>query len=319
MARRAGAEAVRSEPEAQQVAPAPPLAAAPPPPSRAPRFDWRYWIPLRRRAGMLPGYWLALGFTLFYLGVLVLIPLGALVLKASDLTWPAFWKAVTGNHAVAAYKLSLSASLIAAAVNVPFGLIVAWVLARYRFFGRGLLDALVDLPFALPTAVAGIALTAVYAENGWIGQLLAPLGISVAYTKTGIVLALIFVSLPFVVRTVEPVLLALDPQLEEAAATLGANRLQTVLRVVAPALLPAALTGFALSFARALGEYGSVVFISGNMPGKTEIVPLVIVKKLEEFNYPAATAIAVVMLGASFAILLALNGLQRWMKRKERR
>ncbi len=313
MARSLPARTVESEPPA----PARGLGVAPPPAPDLPG-RWRRYIPLRRRAGVLPGYYLALGFTLFYLSALVLIPLGALLLKASELTLNGFWLAVSGPRAVAAYQLSLGASFIAALVNVPFGLIVAWVLARYRFPGRALMDALVDLPFALPTAVAGIALTAVYAENGWIGSLLAPLGISIAYTRVGVTLALIFVGLPFVVRTVEPVLLSLDPQLEEAAATLGAGRLRTLTRVIAPALIPATITGFALSFARALGEYGSVVFISGNMPLKTEIVPLVIVTKLEQYDYLGATAVAVVMLTASFLLLFALNGLQRWMRRKER-
>ncbi|MGQ0507810.1 MAG: sulfate ABC transporter permease subunit CysT [Myxococcaceae bacterium] len=277
------------------------------------------WLPLRRRSGNLPGYRLALGFTLVYLSLLVLLPLGALLLKASTLSPAAFVHAVTGPRAFAAYRLSLTASLVAALVNVPCGLAVTWVLTRYRFPGRALLDALVDLPFALPTAVAGIALTAVYAKNGWLGRWVEPLGLSLAYTRTGVVLALIFVGLPFVVRTVEPVLRRVDPQVEEAAAVMGSSRLATFFRVLLPPLLPALLTGFALSFARGLGEYGSVVFISGNMPLKTEIAPLLIVSKLEEYDYAGATAIAVVMLATSFLVLLAINLLQARMRQGARR
>jgi sulfate transport system permease protein len=258
-----------------------------------------------RKAGVLPGFGLTLGITLTWLTLLVLVPLGALVLKASELSWPAFVHAVTGPRALAAYRLSFGASLAGATINVVFGLVVAWVLARYRFFGRSLLDALVDIPFALPTAVAGIALTTVFSENGLLGRWL-PL----AFTRAGVVLALVFVGLPFVVRTVQPVLQDLDPTVEEAAAVLGAGRARIFLRVILPAVLPALLTGFALSFARALGEYGSVVFISGNMPMRTEIVPLLIVTKLEQYDYAGATAIAVVMLAASFAILLGINALE---------
>jgi sulfate/thiosulfate transport system permease protein len=264
--------------------------------------------------GPLPGFGLSLGFTLTYLTLLVLVPLGALVLKASALTWAEFFSAVTGPRALAAYRLSFGASLVGALINVVFGLIVAWVLARYRFFGRGLLDALVDIPFALPTAVAGIALTAVYSENGLMGRW-APL----AFTRAGVTMALVFVGLPFVVRTVQPVLQDLDPSLEEAAAVLGASRLRTFVRVILPTVMPALLTGFALAFARALGEYGSVVFISGNMPLKTEIVPLLIVTKLEQYDYGGATAIAVVMLSASFAILLGINLLESKVRLRKRR
>jgi sulfate transport system permease protein len=253
----------------------------------------------------LPGFGLTLGITVTYLTLLVLVPLGALVLKTAGLTWPAFVHAVTGPRARAAYALSFGASIAGALINVVFGLIVAWVLARYRFFGRAILDALVDIPFALPTAVAGIALTAVYSENGLLGKWL-PL----AFSRAGVTVALVFVGLPFVVRTVQPVLQDLDPSLEEAAAILGAGRLRTFFRVILPTLLPALLTGFALAFARALGEYGSVVFISGNMPLKTEIIPLLIVTKLEQYDYAGATAIAVVMLGASFLILLGINALE---------
>jgi sulfate transport system permease protein len=269
--------------------------------------------------GALPGFRLTLGITLVYLCVLVLLPLGALILRASDLSWVAFVKAVTGPRAMAAYRLSFGASLVAALLNVVFGLVVAWVLARYRFLGHALLDAIVDVPFALPTAVAGIALTAIYAEAGWIGRFLEPLGVQVAYARLGVVVALVFVGLPFVIRTVEPVLKDLDPHLEEAAAVMGASRLRTFARVIWPSIAPAALTGFALAFARALGEYGSVVFISGNMPLRTEIVPLLIVTKLEQYDYAGATAIAVVMLGASFSILLVINLLQARGRRRRRR
>nr|WP_223756702.1 sulfate ABC transporter permease subunit CysT [Myxococcus sp. RHSTA-1-4] len=267
-------------------------------------------VPLRRRGGVLPGYGLALGFTVLYLGLLVLLPLGALVLKASTLSWEGFVAAVTGPRALAAYRLSFGASLVGALVNALFGPVVAWVLARYDFPGKALLDALVDLPFALPTSVAGIALTAVYSQNGWLGQHLAKWGLQVAFAPAGVALALTFVGLPFVVRSVQPVLQDLDPHLEEAAAVLGAGRLRTVAWVVLPALFPALLTGFALSFARALGEYGSVVFISGNMPLRTEIVPLLIVTRLEQYDEAGATAIGVVMLGASFLLLLVINALQ---------
>jgi sulfate transport system permease protein len=271
-----------------------------------------------KRRGVLPGFHLTFGFTLLYLSLIVLLPLGALILKTTALTWPQFVNAVTGPRALAAYKLSFGASLAGASVNVVFGLLVAWVLARYKFPGKSLLDALVDLPFALPTAVAGIALTALYSEDGWFGRYLVPYNIQVAYSQLGVTVALIFVGLPFVVRTVEPVLLDFDPQVEEAAAVLGAGRFRTFTRILLPAVTPALLTGFALAFARALGEYGSVVFISGNMPLRTEIVPLLIVTKLEQYDYTGATAIAVVMLSSSFLILLAINALQARTRRKRR-
>ncbi len=271
------------------------------------------------KRGVLPGFGLTLGFTLAYLGLLVLLPLGALILKTTELSWVQFVQAVTGPRALAAYKLSFGCSLAGALVNVVFGLLVAWVLARYKFPGKALLDALVDIPFALPTAVAGIALTALYAESGAIGRHLVPHGINVAFTPLGVIVALTFVGLPFVVRTVQPVFLDLDPSVEEAAAVLGAGRLRTFFQVLLPAVLPALLTGFALAFARALGEYGSVVFISGNMPLRTEIVPLLIVTKLEQYDYAGATAVAVVMLGASFLILLSINVLEARMHKGRKR
>lgn len=268
-------------------------------------------IPFVRQRGVLPGYRLALGFVLVYLALLVLLPLSALVVKASGLGVGGLWDSVTGKRALAAYRLSFGASLVGAVVNVGVGLPVAWVLARYRFPGRALLDAAVDLPFALPTAVAGVALTSVYAPEGWLGKYFEAAGLQVAYAPLGVMLALTFVGFPFVVRTVQPVIEELDPQVEEAAAVLGASRARTLISVVLPALTPALLTGFALAFARALGEYGSVVFISGNMPLKTEIVPLLIVTRLEQYDYAGATALATVMLAASFVILLGINGLQR--------
>jgi sulfate transport system permease protein len=264
---------------------------------------------------VLPGFGISLGFTLAYLGIIVLIPLAAAFLKASGMGWTAFAHAAFSPRVLAAYRLSFSCSLAAAAVNAFFGLIVAWVLIRYPFPGRRLVDALVDLPFALPTAVAGIALTALYAPNGWLGRWLDPLGVHVAFTRLGVFVALTFIGLPFVVRTVQPVLQELEPELEEASASLGANRWQTIRRVLLPEILPPLLTGFALAFARALGEYGSVVFISGNMPMKTEIVPLLIITKLEQYDYAGATAIAVVMLFASFLLLLLLNLLQKRTRR----
>jgi sulfate/thiosulfate transport system permease protein len=263
-----------------------------------------------RRHGVLPGFGLSLGFTVLYLSLIVLVPLSTLFWKSAALGWDGFWKAATGARVVASYKLTFGASLAGALVNGVFGVLVAWVLARYRFPGRGLIDALVDLPFALPTAVAGIALTAVYAPNGWLGAPLGRLGIKAAFTPLGVMIALTFIGLPFVVRTLQPVIEALDPEVEEAAASLGADRLQTALRVVAPALVPAWLTGVALAFARALGEYGSVVFIAGNMPMRTEITPLVIMTKLEQYDYAGATAVALVTLLASAAILLGINRLQ---------
>ncbi|WP_454731709.1 MULTISPECIES: sulfate ABC transporter permease subunit CysT [Cupriavidus] len=269
----------------------------------------------RRHFTVLPGFGLSLGFTLFYLTLIVLIPLSATFLKTFTMSWEAFWGAVTAPRVVASLELSFGASLIAAIVNTVFGLVVAWVLVRYRFPGKRLIDALVDLPFALPTAVAGIALTALYAGNGWIGRYLEPLGIKVAFTPLGVVVALTFIGLPFVVRTVQPVLEDAEQELEEAAASLGATRLQTFARVILPTILPALLTGFALSFARATGEYGSVVFISGNMPMVSEIAPLMIYSKLEQYDYAGATAVAVVMLVISFALLLLINVLQAWTRR----
>ena len=268
-----------------------------------------------RRRSVLPGFELALGFTLLYLSQVVLIPLSATLLKTLTLSWDAFWAAVSAPRVVASYKLSFGAALLAAAVNALFGLIVAWVLVRYEFFGKKLIDALVDLPFALPTAVAGIALTAIYAKSGWIGSVLEPLGVKVAFTPLGVLVALVFIGLPFVVRTVQPVLQDLEPELEEAAATLGADRLQIFSRVILPAVAPALITGFALAFARAVGEYGSVIFIAGNMPMVSEITPLLIITKLEQYDYAGATAIAVVMLAVSFVLLLLINYLQ-WRGRR---
>ena len=265
---------------------------------------------------MLPGFGLTLGYTLFYLSLVVLIPLSALAFKSVSLGPAAFWTAVSSARVVASYKLTFGTSLAAAAINAVFGLLVAWVLARYRFPGHRLIDALVDLPFALPTAVAGIALTTLYAENGWLGKPLAALGIKAAFTPLGITLALTFIGLPFVVRTLQPVIEELDPEVEEASASLGATRAQTLRRIVLPALLPAWLTGFALAFARCLGEYGSVVFIAGNMPMRTEITPLLIITKLEQYDYAGATAIAVVMLVVSFVLLFAINLLQSWSGRR---
>lgn len=263
---------------------------------------------------VMPGFGLSLGFTLFYLALIVLIPLAAVFLKTFTLTWDAFLAAVTSERVVASYKLTFGASLLAAALNVAFGGIVAWVLVRYRFPGKKIIDALVDLPFALPTAVAGIALTALYSSNGWIGRFLEPLGIKVAFTPLGVLIALTFIGLPFVVRTVQPVLEDAERELEEAAASLGANPLQTFSRVIFPTVLPALMTGFALAFARATGEYGSVIFIAGNMPMVSEITPLFIITKLEQYDYAGATAIAVVMLIASFLMLLLINVLQAWSR-----
>jgi sulfate transport system permease protein len=274
---------------------------------------------LLRRHSVLPGFDLALGFTLLYLSFIVLIPLSAAFLKTFTMTWPAFWEAVTSPRVVASYRLTFGASLAAALVNAVFGLLVAWVLVRYEFPFKRVVDALVDLPFALPTAVAGIALTALYAANGWIGQYLAMLGIKVSYTPLGVFVALTFIGLPFVVRTVQPVLEDLQKEIEEAAATLGATRAQTFTRVILPILMPALLTGFALAFARALGEYGSVIFIAGNMPMISEITPLLIITKLEQYDYQGATAIAVVMLVAAFALLLAINLLQAWTRKRQGR
>ena len=271
-----------------------------------------------KQKSVLPGFGLSLGFTVLYLSLIVLIPLSATFLKASSLTWPRFWHIVTAPRAIASYELSFGASAIAAGLNLFFGLIVAWVLVRYKFPGKRLFDSMVDLPFALPTAVAGIALTAIYSSNGWIGQYLQPLGIKAAYSRLGVIIALTFTGLPFVVRTVQPVLEDLDKEMEEAAASLGAGRWQTITRVILPAIMPAALTGVTMAFARAVGEYGSVVFISGNMPMKTEITPLLIITKLEQYDYAGATAIAVVMLVVSFTMLLTINLMQAWSGRRMR-
>lgn len=266
---------------------------------------------IARRGTVLPGFGLSMGFALTYLALIVLIPLSTIVLKSSTLTWDQFWATVTAPRTLAAYRLSFWASFVAALINAVFGFLTAWVLERYSFPGRAFVDGLVDLPFALPTAVAGIALTTFYAGNGWIGRWLEPLGITVAYTPLGVVAALTFVGLPFVVRTVQPVMRDLDVAIEEASASLGAGRLQTFRKVLLPGLLPAVLTGFTLAFARALGEYGSVIFIAGNMPMRSEITPLLIMIKLEQFDYGGATAIALVFLVASFAILLVVNALSR--------
>ena len=265
---------------------------------------------LRNSTGVLPGFGLTMGFTLTYLSLIVLIPLAALILKTTTLTWADFVHGVTEPRVLASYKLTFGASLIGALINSVFGFIVAWVLVRYEFPGKKLVDAMVDLPFALPTAVAGITLTAIYSQNGWIGSRLEPLGIKVAYTPLGIVVALTFIGLPFVVRTLQPVLESLDPELEKAAVSLGAGRWYTVTRVVLPMLVPAWITGFSLAFARAVGEYGSVVFIAGNMPMKTEITPLLIITRLEQYDYAGATSLGVVMLVISFILLLTINWLQ---------
>ena len=273
--------------------------------------------PLRKRHSILPGFGLTMGFAGAYLGLLVLVPLSMLYVKTASLTWDEIWHTVSSARALAAYKLTFGASFVAASINTVCGLLVAWVLVRYRFPGRALVDALVDLPFALPTAVAGIALTSLYATNGWIGRHFDALGIKVAYTPLGVIVALTFIGLPFVVRTLQPVLRDIDPGVEEAAASLGATRWQTFVRVLVPMLLPAALTGFALAFARALGEYGSVVFISGNMPMRTEIVPLLIMTKLEEYDYAGAAALAASMLTISFLLLFFINFLQWWSRRHQ--
>jgi sulfate/thiosulfate transport system permease protein len=267
-----------------------------------------------RPHSILPGFGLTMGFTVFYLSLIVLIPLGATFLKTFSAGWGHFWETVTGARALASYRLSIGASLVAATINSVLGLLAAWVLVRYEFPGKRIVDALVDLPFALPTAVAGITLTAMFAGNGWVGSWLEPLGIKVAFTWLGVVVALTFIGLPFVVRTVQPVLQELDPEIEEAAATLGAGRWQSLKRVVFPELLPALSTGFALAFARAVGEYGSVIFISGNMPMKTEITPLLIVTKLSQYDYAGATALAVATLMMSFVLLFLINLLQWWSR-----
>lgn len=269
-----------------------------------------------KQPSVLPGFGMTLGFSLAYLTLIVLIPLAALALKASSLSLSEFAGILSDNRVSHALLVSFGTAFAAAAINVVFGVLVAWVLVRYRFPGRRVVDAIVDLPFALPTAVAGIALTALYAPNGWIGQIVKPLGWKIAYTPAGIVIALIFVGLPFIVRTVQPVMEEIDREVEEASATLGATRFQTVSRVLLPGLAPAVLTGFALAFARGVGEYGSVIFIAGNIPQLTEIAPLLIVIKLEEFNYAGATAIAAIMLAISFAMLLVINMIQAWSRKR---
>lgn len=268
-----------------------------------------------KQHSILPGFNLALGFTLLYLSLIVLIPLSAAFIRTAELTWSEFWSIVTTPRVLASYRLTFGVSFAAALVNAVFGLLVAWVLVRYHFPGKKIVDALVDLPFALPTAVAGIALTALYSGNGWIGQHLEPFGIKVAFTPLGIFVALTFIGLPFVVRTVQPVLEDIEAELEEAAATLGANRWQTFTHIIFPVLFPALMTGFALAFARAIGEYGSVIFIAGNMPMISEITPLLIVTKLEQYDYAGATALSVVMLVISFILLLIINLLQWWSRR----
>jgi sulfate transport system permease protein len=265
---------------------------------------------------VLPGFGLSMGYALAYLSLIVLIPLAAVFIKSAELPLAAFWEVVTSPRVMASYRLSFGASLLAAAINVVFGFLLAWSLVRYGFPGKRFVDALVDLPFALPTAVAGIALTALYARNGWLGQYLEPIGIKVAFTPLGVLVALVFIGLPFVVRTVQPVLEDVDTEIEEAAASLGAGRWQTMRRVVLPTLVPALLTGFALAFARAVGEYGSVIFIAGNLPLVSEITPLIIITKLEQYDYVGATAVAAVMLVVSFALLLIINGLQGWTDRR---
>lgn len=264
---------------------------------------------------VLPGFGLTLGYTLFYLSIIVLIPLSALIFKTFELSLPQFWEAVSSPRVVASYKLTFGTSFIAACVNLVFGLLIAWVLVRYKFPGKKIVDALVDLPFALPTAVAGISLTALLAGNGWVGQYLEPLGIQLAFNPNGIVIALIFIGLPFVVRTVQPVLEDSEKELEEAATSLGASRWQIFYKVILPSILPALMTGFAMAFARAVGEYGSVIFIAGNMPMVSEITPLIIIGKLEQYDYAGATAVAVVMLVISFVLLLVINALQAWQRR----
>jgi sulfate transport system permease protein len=271
-------------------------------------------VSVLKRPSVLPGFGPALGYTLFYLSLIVLLPLAGLVLRPVELGWSGFWHAVTAPRVLAALRLSFGAALIAASINAVIGLVIAWALERYRFPARRIVDALVDLPFALPTAVAGIALTSLYAPNGWLGSLLEPLGIKVAFSPVGVIVAMVFIGLPFAVRTVQPVLQDLDLEVEEAAVTLGASRFDTFWRIVLPVILPALLTGFALAFARAVGEYGSIIFIAGNMPMVSEIAPLLIIIKLEQFDYAGAAAIGVVMLAISFILLLVINLLQRWSR-----
>ncbi|MBZ9868781.1 sulfate ABC transporter permease subunit CysT [Mesorhizobium sp. CA15] len=275
------------------------------------KAGWRF-----RQPSVIPGFGLTLGFSLAYLTLIILIPLSGLVWRSAALGWADFWAIAVDRRTLNALKISFGTAFLAAVVNVVFGTIVAWVLVRYRFPGRRIADAMVDLPFALPTAVAGIALTTLYAPNGWIGQLLMPLGIKVAYTPLGIVVALVFIGLPFVVRTVQPIMEEIDKEVEEAAATLGASRFQIITRVLFPGLAPAIITGFSLAFARGVGEYGSVIFIAGNLPFKSEIAPLLIVIRLEEYNYEAATAIAAIMLALSFVMLLVVNLVQTWSRKR---
>ena len=265
-----------------------------------------------KKKSILPGFGISLGYTIFYLSVIVLIPIAGLFVKTSALSWNEFWSAITEPRVLASYKLSFGVSFLAAVTNAVFGLLIAWVLVRYDFFGKKIFDALIDLPFALPTAVAGITLATIYSKNGWFGRFLEPAGIFVAYTPNGIFVALVFIGLPFIVRSVQPVLEELDPELEEAAASLGANRLQTFVKVILPAILPALLSGFILAFARGLGEYGSVVFISGNLPMVSEITPLLILTKLEQYDYPGATALAVSTLMMSFILFFSINLVQWW-------
>ncbi|TXJ09596.1 MAG: sulfate ABC transporter permease subunit CysT [Acinetobacter sp.] len=271
---------------------------------------------MSRQSRVIPGFGLSLGFTLVYLSLIVIIPLAAVLMKSLGIGWEGFWQIITSERILKSLQLSFSTALIAALINVFFGVLLAWCLVRYDFFGKKIVDALVDLPFALPTAVAGIALTALYSPNGWIGQYFAKVSIQIAYTPLGITLALIFIGIPFVVRTVQPVLADIETELEEAASALGANRLQTIYKVILPILYPAILTGFALAFARGVGEYGSVIFIAGNQPFKTEITPLLIISRLEEYDYAGATTIAVVMLMISFVFLLLINFLQSWASRR---
>lgn len=269
-----------------------------------------------RKPSIIPGFGLTFGFLMVYLSLIVLIPIALLILRTTQLSWAEYWAIASNERVVAALRLSFGAALIAAAINTVFGIVVAWVLVRYEFPGRRLVDAIVDLPFALPTAVAGIALTAIFAKNGWVGQYIEPLGIKVAYTSIGVVIALTFIGLPFVVRTLQPVIMEIERETEEAAATLGASRRQAVFRVVLPTLVPAMLTGFVLALARGIGEYGSVVFIAGNLPYRTEIAPLLIVIRLTEFDYNGATAIATIMLAISFVMFLAINLIQVWARRR---
>ncbi|MDF2388898.1 sulfate ABC transporter permease subunit CysT [Nostoc ellipsosporum NOK] len=275
------------------------------------RAGWRF-----KQPSVIPGFGLTLGFSLAYLTIIILIPLSGPIWRAAALGWADFWAIASDRRTINALQISFGTAFVAAAINVVFGTLVAWVLVRYRFPGRRIVDAMVDLPFALPTAVAGIALTTLYAPNGWIGKLLMPLGLKVAYTPLGIVIALVFIGLPFVVRTVQPIMEEIDKEVEEAAATLGASRFQIITRVLFPGLAPAIITGFSLAFARGVGEYGSVIFIAGNLPYKSEIAPLLIVIRLEEYNYPAATAIAAIMLALSFLMLLIVNLVQTWSRKR---